>query len=220
MAYTPINWQTGDTITAEKLNKMDNGWGIESTPLFSETVTTVAGNLGNSAKLAYSDWIRDDTIIINFDGTDYTCEKIRINGNIWGYGGAGAEALDFTEYPFALTSVRNSGSTLYTETAGTHTISASTASIETSSSFDSAVVLGGVFEVVQGTTTFQEACDAFKSGKHVYVVDNSSSGKTCHMPVIFVNENAFEIKFIATSNNDTALMLTGIAASSADGVLE
>lgn len=25
MAYTPTNWQTGDTITAEKLNKMEQG---------------------------------------------------------------------------------------------------------------------------------------------------------------------------------------------------
>ena len=25
MAYTPTNWQTGDTITAEKLNKLENG---------------------------------------------------------------------------------------------------------------------------------------------------------------------------------------------------
>lgn len=25
MSYTPTNWQTGDTITAEKLNKMESG---------------------------------------------------------------------------------------------------------------------------------------------------------------------------------------------------
>ena len=25
MAYTPTNWQTGDTITAQKLNKLENG---------------------------------------------------------------------------------------------------------------------------------------------------------------------------------------------------
>lgn len=25
MSYTPTNWQTGDTITAEKLNKLENG---------------------------------------------------------------------------------------------------------------------------------------------------------------------------------------------------
>lgn len=25
MSYTPTNWQTGDTITAEKLNNMENG---------------------------------------------------------------------------------------------------------------------------------------------------------------------------------------------------
>ena len=42
MSYTPINWQTGDIITAEKMNKMDNGWSVESSSqqLFSETVTT------------------------------------------------------------------------------------------------------------------------------------------------------------------------------------
>jgi hypothetical protein len=25
MSYTPTTWQTGDTITAEKLNKLENG---------------------------------------------------------------------------------------------------------------------------------------------------------------------------------------------------
>ena len=25
MSYTPTNWQTGDTVTAERLNKMENG---------------------------------------------------------------------------------------------------------------------------------------------------------------------------------------------------
>lgn len=41
MIYTPINWQNGDTITAEKMNKMDNGWGIGEVELFSETVTLI-----------------------------------------------------------------------------------------------------------------------------------------------------------------------------------
>jgi hypothetical protein len=149
MAYTPINWQTGDTITAEKLNKMDNGWGIQNTQLFSETVTTVAGDFGNSATLAYSDWIRNDTIIINFDGTDYTCDKITLSDTIYGYGGAGSKALDFTEYPFALVSVRNGSNTLYTETAGTHTISVAAPGMQTSDNFRAAVVAsaGGILWV-------------------------------------------------------------------------
>lgn len=220
MAYTPINWQNGDTITAEKLNKMDNGWGIESTQLFSETVTTAVGEGGSpEAQLAYSNIIDADSLTVVLDGTEYECQRID-GGRSYFYGGydLGTGFPDFTTYPFFILS--GSTNLLVTETAGEHTVAASTASIETSSSFDSAVVLAGVFEVVQGTTTFQEACDAFKSGKHVYVVDNSSSGKTYHMPVIFVNENTFEIKFIVTSNNDTVLMPTGLTASSADGVLE
>lgn len=217
MTYTPINWQTGDTITAEKLNKMDNGWGVSSTQLFSETVTTTAGSMGNEAQLNYSSAINVDTLFVTFDGTEYECARIE-RSSAYFYGGFSGSAPDFSEYPFFIYSDGN-GNTIYTENIGTYAIAASTASIEISSSFDSAVVLAGGFEVVSGTTTFQEACDAFKSGKRVYVVDNSSSGKTYHMPVILVNERTFEIKFVVTSSSDTDVSLSGLTASSADGVL-
>ena len=75
MAYTPINWQTGDTITAAKLNRCDNGWGYESTEILSETVTTAdtySGGYG-VGELAYSQFINSPTIVVTFDGTDYTC---------------------------------------------------------------------------------------------------------------------------------------------------
>lgn len=39
MAYTPTNWQTGDVITAEKLNKMENGIAGSSLEVIF-TVTT------------------------------------------------------------------------------------------------------------------------------------------------------------------------------------
>lgn len=217
MTYTPINWQNGDTITAEKLNKMDNGWGLQKTQLFSETVTTTAGNRGNEAQLNYSSEINADILFVTFDGTEYECARVN-SSNAYFYGDFSGGAPDFSEYPFFIYGNGN-GNSIYTENIGTYAIAASVASIETSSSFDSAVTLADTFAVVSGTTTFQEACDAFKSGKYVYVIDNSSSGKTYRGPVILVNENAFEIKFVTTISNDASLSLSGLAASSADGVL-
>ena len=41
MAYTPTNWQTGDTITAEKLNKMESGIESANAP-FVVTLTPTA----------------------------------------------------------------------------------------------------------------------------------------------------------------------------------
>lgn len=218
MTYTPINWQTGDTITAEKLNKMDNGWGVGKTQLFSETATTVLDNGVNSAMLAYSSVIDAETIVVTFDGVEYTCN----NNSSETDGDYGApwsgSGYDFSEFPFNLYSYEGENS-LATANVGTYNISAAVRGVETSESFGEAVVLAGGFEVVSGTTTFQEACDAFKSGKYVYVLNNSSSGKTYRAPVILVNENTFEIKYITTSNSDTSLVLSGLDASSADGVL-
>lgn len=41
MSYTPTEWQTGDTITAEKLNKMENGIQNANNP-FIVTLTPTA----------------------------------------------------------------------------------------------------------------------------------------------------------------------------------
>ena len=218
MTYTPINWQNGDTITAEKLNKMDNGWGVQKTQLFSETVTTTQSPGGYDGQLNYSTAISADVLFVVFNGTEYECARTGNSGNYF-YGGFSGGAPDFSEYPFFILSQNGERNLLVTENAGTYAISASTASLETSSNFDSAVALASGFGVVSGTTTFQEACDAFKSGKHVYLVDNSGSGKTYHCPVILVNESTFEIRFITTLNNDNELSIAAISASSADGVL-
>lgn len=215
MAYTPVNWQTGDTITADRLNRMDRGWGVDSAQLFSETVMMEDDGDGlYSAAIAYSQLIDADTITVTFDGTEYECHSVS-EGE---YGAPYNDGNpDFSKFPFTLYT-SSDGAAIITQTAGEHTIAASTVSIEISSSFDSAVVLAGVFEVVSGTTTFQEARDAFKSGKRVCVV-SSNSGKTLRSPVFLVNESTFEIKFISTSNSDTQIALSGLSASSADGVL-
>lgn len=139
MAYTPINWQTGDTISADKLNKMDNGWGVESTQLFSETVTTVDTGQGfSSGAIAYSSVIDAASITVTFDGTDYDCSRIDAFGDYF-YGGFSKSGLDFSTYPFAIESIGGGGeNAIKTEAAGTYTITAVVSTLQTSADFDTA----------------------------------------------------------------------------------
>ena len=140
MAYTPINWQTGDTITAEKMNKMDNGWSVDSSSqtLFNETVITELDpdypEDGASGRLVYSDEITVDSLTITFNGTEYVCPKTETMTGVT-YGSS-----DFVTYPFVVFS-GSFGNSLVTATAGTYTIKAETASesVEVSQNFEKAV---------------------------------------------------------------------------------
>lgn len=205
MAYTPINWQTGDTITAAKLNRCDNGWGYESTQLFSETVTTTDTGDGYAAG-QFDYWFENlpPEVVVTFDGTDYTCERNEQNG----YGDIGPA---FTRYPFYLYSDRN-GTHLLTDTAGTHTVAVSVSSVECSDNFANAVstVLGqlqiGQLWLEQGVTTQDEFYDALNNYKIVcfyagtgirYVSGLSNSD------VVYVPEDANIRAYFDPLNNDT-----------------
>lgn len=181
MAYTPINWQTGQTITAEKLNKMDNGWSVESSTsqLFSETVTT-EGDSPAVGMLIYLDLITADTLTVTFNGTNYECEKMA-DETMNHYGGwreeGGEYAPDFSDYPFALFSY-DEGNGLLTATGGTYTISAGVTSrtIETSDDFKSAVGASGVpLCCVVGVTTGAEIVEASNAHRLMYFVDPYSN---------------------------------------------
>ena len=204
MSYTPINWQNGDTITAEKMNKMDNGWGVSSSELFSETVLTTAGGQGNSAELTYASTINADTIIVTFDSTDYECNKITF-GESYFYGGFSTSppGPDFTDYPFFVMS--GEGNYLYTETAGTHTIAVNASAIECGANFVSAVnsVLEqmGVapLELIEGVTLYDDADAAFDSGRLIFFNYNSQ-----RFYVSTVGFGANGVKFVPDSNEITA----------------
>lgn len=187
MSYTPINWQTGDTITAEKLNKMDNGWRVETSGgvLFSETVTTELepGYPDDPAwgDFAYSEHITADTITVTFDGVDYTCTKMYSEGsNVYGGWDDGA---DFTNFPFAILSDPGENA-VCTATAGTHTVSvsATTKTIETSTDFEEAV--GSVvdtstmpFLCVSNVTTMREINEADSKGRILYFRESDFTTK-------------------------------------------
>lgn len=185
MSYTPINWQTGDTITAEKLNKCDNGWSVESstTQLCSESVTTADdGNGLYTGTLAYSTQITADSIVVTFNGTDYTVSKEVPFDGTTGYGTLSQSEPVFTTYPVYLLSCDDGTNLVYTETAGTYSvvISVPTETAETSDDFKlaSQTALADILplKINFGVTTWQEVLDAIEAGRIVYAIPSSASG--------------------------------------------
>lgn len=204
MAYTPINWQTGDTITAEKLNRCDNGWGVESTQLFSETVTTASSEYGYSAVLSYAATINAPVLAVTFDGTEYTCPRIDMFDS-YSYGGMGESGPDFTDYPFLITPM--GGNVLFTETAGTHTVTASAEGVEVSDNFRAAV--GSCVDTstmpmlcVSGITTYNEMLSAMEARRLLYFY----AGFTMHIITYFLeaeSETAVQALPAGTENIET-----------------
>lgn len=167
MSYTPINWQTGQTITAEKLNKMDNGWSVtpSSSVLCNETITSVDDGGMYAAQLSVSS-ITASNITVTYDGTPYQCAK---DGDS-GYGDSAD--FTFTTYPFRI----EGDGFIVTETAGTHTVKIEAVESTVEISADYATVLSATSQflrVVQGVTTWQQVHDALVSGKIVYFVSEA-----------------------------------------------
>lgn len=175
MAYTPINWQTGDTITAEKMNKMDNGWGIQQAQLFSESATTVDTGSGfASCELAYGSLIDAPTITVTFNNTDYTVNRGDMGGRYY-YGEIGTGGPSFVNYPFFIDSADEGGvfNSLYTASAGTYAVSVSTEGVQTSSNFSEAVnqcvdTSAMPMLCVNGVTTIAQANTAKNNGQLLY----------------------------------------------------
>ena len=222
MAYTPINWQNGDIITAEKMNKMDNGWGVANAQLFNKTVTT-SGDGIYSASLAYTGLIEDGTITVTYDGTSYTCPRIEAFGAYF-YGGFSEQGPDFSVYPFALQSSSESGNTIFTETAGNHTVAVVGKTVEVSDDFEKAVAVAmpeSSFKIILGQTTWEEAYNALNAGLDVYVL--TDSGHRVSILYVGTQMEGENIDYIACGVliNFTVDPVTAVYhASSADGVLQ
>lgn len=173
MAYTPVGWQTGDTITAEKLNKMDNGWAVEgNTTVYIDNASVTTNDTGEGECVGptpYASAIADDSITVVFNGTTYTCPK-----GPFGYGATeNGPTADFTDYPFGL--IPLGPVLLQTATAGTYTltVSASVQSVEVSENFNSAVntcvdTSTMPMECVSGITTGQDMYEAYAAGRIMF----------------------------------------------------
>ena len=220
MSYTPIEWKTGDIVTSEKLNKMDNGWGIENTQLFNETVTTVAQEWGNDATFSYNQFINSDVITVTFNGTDYECNRLDF-GDFFGYGGMTKTDPDFSQYPFAIGSYSDGYNFIYTQSVGTYSVAVSAMSAVVSSDFEKAVAVAEPshdFEIIPGTTTYEEAKTAFTSKKNVYYFLDDNQ-KVYILYVGLTQNNTYTVWGVTINGNSNEVYTAGLSASSEDGVL-
>lgn len=176
MTYTPINWQTGDVITANKMNKMDNGWGSQIKTVVNETFTAENGESYYQTELVYNKTIDAPVITVVFDNEEYTCELSIENGtNFYGAEFSG-ETPDFSVYPFTLISPPGYSNVVLTETGGSHTIVVKYPSIETSSNFNKAIEVGSPLKkIILSEYTWQEVHDLVEAGNIVYYVNKTDS---------------------------------------------
>lgn len=208
MSYTPINWQTGQTITAEKLNKMDNGWSVQST-----IDTCFDGTVESRAMLTLTSELSTEigaTATITFDGTPYSCTCFDDDG-VPTYG---APYEDYTTYPFNI-SYGHGAWGVIAEDEGTHTlkIEATTESLEVGDDFQSAsrsaVESIVPLMIIFGGTTWQQAYDAMTAGRMVYCIESDNI-----QPVIHFDTSAYSVTCLAYGNG---LTTTTYRAGSASG---
>lgn len=214
MTYTPINWQTGDTITAEKMNKMDNGWSVSQSTqqLFSGSVTTEDDGGEAWGTLPYNGVITADSLAVTFAGVLYDCPRqAAAFGAV--YGGWDGSAVDFSEIPFA---IFTSGNEIMTANVGTFAISAAVASdsVEASAEFQRAVAYAGALVATANVTTWQEVYDAMSAGKVVFVKVEDVSGTVEHRHVLLASSSGYEV--FAAYADGGSIGLAYFTAQSAD----
>lgn len=208
MAYTPISWATGDTITAEKLNRCDNGWSVTSgtTTLCDETITAVDDGGMYCAQLTVSS-ITASTITVTYDGTPYQCAQD-------GDGGYGTDVnFTFADYPFRI----ESDGFIITETVGSHTVKveAVESGVDTSAAFDAAVTAASpLYRITPESTTWQQVYDAMAAGKIVYYFfDSGDSAFTYFAENAYFDDSSSRYRVSCNGGNMT------LSAGSSSGAL-
>jgi len=166
MAYTPTNWQTGDTITAEKLNKIENGvesgqnaWSVETvyTTLFDDSITTSIPApsyppMADLQSAIVTEMYGDDANLfrITFDGDEYIVEKKKETSvgakYIGGLPDISTYTVDFSVYPFCILFSSSSSAYFFTETVGTYSVKIETVEKTATTDKDFDVAVSSVVE--------------------------------------------------------------------------
>lgn len=89
MAYTPTEWKNGDVITAEKLNKLEEGVqeanGEKFVTVFDGSITTASsGNLAMGSFIPTTS-IEGDSVLVTFENVTYELPKVVLSFGT-GYG--------------------------------------------------------------------------------------------------------------------------------------
>lgn len=211
MAYTPINWQTGDTITAEKMNKMDNGWGTVTTQqaYFDGTVTTSGER--NEGYFTADAQFDASTIIVTFNGDEYECKNIGDDTHPE-YGATfntSSMSIDFTTFPFNVFCSTGANYILTTETAGTYSIKIEVPEkkTEVSDAFKEAVDLcvdvPRILKCVEGVTTIEEVKAFLNDGGIVYFTAPKTETSVQKL-LFFINEPSLTCTIFPSSTTLSA----------------
>ena len=122
---------------------VEGGGGETWQTVFEDSVTTEDTPRGIVATIE-GYYISADNIKVTFNGTEYECPKISVeSANVYGGFNESTQDFDFSEYPFAIMSATEGGSTffkLYTETTGTYTLKIEEPQSGGSSDFSTATV--------------------------------------------------------------------------------
>lgn len=216
-AFNPDHWTEvkvtevmggGGGVTPEIEAEIQNAqWKTEtSTQLFNETVTTVAGVHGNEATLSYSELITADTLKVTFNGVEYTCPQIMGSGGIAGYGGFTETGPDFTVFPFLIITGVAGGNMVYTETAGTYSVSAGAENTTYTDAFKKGVAENSTFYVdfengdngLVCNKTIPEIATAYEGGANVL-------GRYDGMIYLYNAEYVFSHTDIDRGNNEVVI---------------
>lgn len=167
MPYEKHTWQTGETITAEKLNNIEDGvensdkgydYSLTKTNLFSETINSTYNNGYYVATFSYSQIFDNDELIVVFDDVEYFCNKNVVYGQSI-YGGFNESGPTFTDFPFVINSSQSSGNTILTSTGGTHT-----------------VIVQVPNETINTTNGFEKAVNSIINN-NAFIIDNPSGNR-------------------------------------------
>ncbi len=220
MSYTPIGWQTGDTITAEKLNKCDNGWSVETTrsTVYNGSVTFSGSDVDLNLTTNDLSNTSGSEATITWNGTEYTCNCFDDSG----YMTYGSSYNDYSAYPFSIYLNTDSTNTWYVATSavGTYTvkIEAVSTTTEVSNDFQAAVQTAQpfqspFFEVTIGSTTWQQVYDAMDSGRIPII----HSGFMIELGLYTDNVNGYHVHFMRVAGSSVSVR--ELYANSTDGTL-
>ena len=215
--YSKQTWKTGDVITQEKLNHMEDGistgggiYTYSEVSLFDGSVITAKQSEGvsfTSATITLQGDLPKSDISVTFNGQDYTLpygysERL---GDYWGE--VVNNTPSFTSYPLLIG--LSDHYLVVTPEAGTYSLKISNSSLVVNDNFKSNFIFVVNAEerdsIIYLDKTWQEINDAMLSSLLAVVIISSSTGSLAEL-VTSTNQNSgYNVYTIANSFGNTMI---------------
>lgn len=190
MAYIPTEWKNGDVITAEKLNKLEEGVqeanGEKLVTVFDDSITTASSGNLITGLFTPTAPIAGDSILVKFENVVYELPKTTLSfGTGYGEFDNGNSPI-LTNYPCAI-GVSNGQYYFFTSEANTYTIEIKV--LKNSSFF--IVTFSNSDDGPITDKTFEEISNAYDMGKTIIfkIVLETTLHGTVFNDIIYDNAN-------------------------------